>query len=765
MLARALGRFVVRSFWSTAMAVLGIALGVMSVVSVHIVTAEVASELEALTPREFADLTHFLHQDDLSADEYFELRARWHRGAYPDIEFLTPVIDEPAVIDGQSVRVLGLDLIGGGFTRLDFTSGTADPRGVWVDDTLAGRLDLNVNGSIEAPDVVLADIGVAQQLLGWPADRLSYVATRIRDPIQEVKDYGEHLLPGLGAGWPETRPEVDLDDTWRLLSAQQQNPASQFGKSVLFNLSALAMLGVLVAWFLIYQVAVAWLRRLWPTLERFHLLGVGMTVLVSSFVLTLVTLALVAGVIGTYLGEWLAEWLFAQATGASGTDLAVNGWVLLKAFGSALFVAVGGGCWAVWRRNDTTRTYAWLTWFAALILVGLTIWGVVSAETGLAGAFLSIATLSVISMLIVRPWLEWSRRRAGWLKGPLLWVLGFRETVWHPGDLTVAIGGLGLAVATAIGVGLMVDSFRADFDRFLTQRLSYEVVVEGPKDALRVFSHDRARDNAETQVYREGEIRVGGVPTELRVADLNVFEAARYGHDGVLSASTVLVSEQLARTASLEAGDSFTVAGVTSRVAGVFPGFGDIAPRLVVDESHPLAMRATEVDSIALRHMDAGERARAGVAYPDLRFIEQTTMRDQALATFDQTFVITGILITIALLVAGIGIYVATTSLRLNRMASARLLTSMGVSSSENLGIDLARAAGTAGAALGIALPLGILFGWILCRVINPRAFGWTVELALNPAPVLEPLGWGLLAALLAGVVRFGSNEESQTAG
>ena len=56
--------------------------------------------------------------------------------------------------------------------------------------------------------------------------------------------------------------------------------------------------------------------------------------------------------------------------------------------------------------------------------------------------------------------------------------------------------------------------------------------------------------------------------------------------------------------------------------------------------------------------------------------------------------------------------------------------------------------------------PLGLLFGWILCEVINPRAFGWSLSLRLHGYAVLEPAVWGLLAAMAAGTIRLGHEPE-----
>jgi putative ABC transport system permease protein len=149
-----------------------------------------------------------------------------------------------------------------------------------------------------------------------------------------------------------------------------------------------------------------------------------------------------------------------------------------------------------------------------------------------------------------------------------------------------------------------------------------------------------------------------------------------------------------------------------------------------------------------------------GRNFPSLRLQLQKELRRTALATFDQTFAITTVLIVIAMIVAGIGVYVAVTTLRLNKLAGSKLLVGMGVSRFESVGMDFALGLGIGLIAMLLAVPLGAAFGWILCSVINPRAFGWTVQLQFSLQAVAMPVVWGLVAAACAGLIRLGRQEE-----
>jgi putative ABC transport system permease protein len=167
-------------------------------------------------------------------------------------------------------------------------------------------------------------------------------------------------------------------------------------------------------------------------------------------------------------------------------------------------------------------------------------------------------------------------------------------------------------------------------------------------------------------------------------------------------------------------------------VLGVTPVFN----RVTVDTAAPAALG----NALAQR-------------FPEVRVEVRSAVRNQALEIFDRTFAITQALTVLALIVAAVGTYSALTALRLQQASSTRLLQAQGVVAAELRRIALIRAATMGGAAVLLALPLGIAMAWVLCAVINPRSFGWTVALQMPLTGWLPPLLLGLAAALLAGLL------------
>jgi len=50
------------------------------------------------------------------------------------------------------------------------------------------------------------------------------------------------------------------------------------------------------------------------------------------------------------------------------------------------------------------------------------------------------------------------------------------------------------------------------------------------------------------------------------------------------------------------------------------------------------------------------------------------------------------------------------------------------------------------------AIPLGLVMAWVLIKVINRRAFGWQMDIALDPMVLLSALVLATGAALVAGI-------------
>ena len=117
--------------------------------------------------------------------------------------------------------------------------------------------------------------------------------------------------------------------------------------------------------------------------------------------------------------------------------------------------------------------------------------------------------------------------------------------------------------------------------------------------------------------------------------------------------------------------------------------------------------------------------------YPGLQMFTHSTLRDQILRIFRQTFSITYALEVIGVVVAVAGLALAMTSVLLDRREELTTLRALGFARHE-----IALAASLEGAlvaawAIGGGLILSFGLGWLLIHVINKQSFGWTLGFAL----------------------------------
>jgi putative ABC transport system permease protein len=298
--------------------------------------------------------------------------------------------------------------------------------------------------------------------------------------------------------------------------------------------------------------------------------------------------------------------------------------------------------------------------------------------------------------------------------------------------------------------------------RMLDQRLAHDTfVTAGGRSVEEPYLWlQRAAPQAQIQRYGRARYRLGAWSVVVGYSDFSTPEAARYGLDRALEDGEVLINERLARSLQLASGD--VIGSVPPlRIAGVFPGFGEPGMRALVDNHTAARMGIAKVfDRMSVSNLEAATREHWVATFPWLRTQSRSKMRGQALEIFDRTFAITRVLTLLSLLVAAVGVYNALLALRLNQSRSERLLAALGVTNAERRRTVLWRAVMVGGAALLLALPLGLGMAWLLCEVVNPRAFGWSLNFSLAPLEIALPLGVALVVSVVTGLLPMPRSEQ-----
>ncbi|MFK7912782.1 MAG: hypothetical protein AB8B93_02610 [Pseudomonadales bacterium] len=797
LLLRSQLRFGWRAPFSTLSALLGLTLGIASLVAVHLLCERIVASLDRAVPAHLQVVSHLAFAPELGAKDYFALRQRWRAGTLSEITAMAPLRQGQLIHGDASVMVYGIDWIalasagstvfggqGPGFPPPLANQVVAAEELGWATGArpmLAGQR-LTVAAVVPTPQgisttpVLYTDIALAVDLLaGSDPSRLSAVLLQVQDPLTGLRRMLSQLLPGVEAGLPPVAAP-QLGPGWRVVSLRSEMPEQVFGRSVLFNLGALGLLSLVVAWFLMLQTALLWLRRQVPVFALLRDQGVPASAQFCVFALTMILLGVLAGCFGLALGRWLASFLMAQfATpqGAEAVALVPGAALLLKTALSAVVVPLLSAALA-WRLVLVARSGS-LRFGVLLLVLGLSsataLWLARPGSDSLLGAFaailivcaLAVALLPLVVAALRRLWMRSGTAAPDSLWGSLNLRMGVRELLWYPRELSAALGALSLAVAISIGISTMVDSFRDDFVRMLDQRLVDDVGLQGDSQTLAA-----AAEWLQTQPdlaghsyhYQQAQVRVAGQPVQIGRSLLDVRGAQRYGYDRGLGATELLLNQRASRALQKQAGDTLEVGGQTFTAVHVYPGYGDAQLKLLIGaQAPPLRDEAGAPVTFTLESLGVvSDDAQATTAALQARFgalnvRSQQDIRSRSVAVFDQTFAITRSLTLVALLVAAVGLYSALVALGLTQSRTRTLLQYLGQNATERLLYVCGRALAVALITVLIAIPLGLTVAALLCYVVNPRGFGWSVPLQLQWQAIVWPLALAVLAALVAGLM------------
>ncbi|MFQ2340672.1 FtsX-like permease family protein [Aeromonas dhakensis] len=618
--------------------------------------------------------------------------------------------------------------------------------------TLAGTFE---PGAVPMERLLVTDIGLAQPLLGKEG-RLDRIVFKLSE--QEATALQHALQAAQGTG-------LAAQPLW-LEPISPALDASQLGDALALNLTALSLLAMAVGLFLVFnaQRFVQSVRR--PQLAQLIILGMPPRRLLRWLTLEILILASIGTLLGLLLGSLLALALMGQLTQALADLYGPNPIDLLRlspaSLGKALVIGLLGtlaanlpGWWQLLRQsplelregNSRPPAHPWQRRGLAitiLLLCTLCLW---RPETGLGGA-LFVAGGWLLAMALALP--DVLRAVLGRLRrrehGPLSARLGVAETLYHLDRTAIAVMALQLAIAAAIGIGVMVSSFRSSVEIWLGQRLAADLYVTAPKGVagnkgalseLTLSTILAAPDVRAASRRSVHPARWQGQPIEWAQMDFIPELKAAYplliGH-WPAAPDEVLASEPLTVRLGVRVGQRLEVSGEqgprTFTVTGVYQDYGSDKGQIL----H--AFEGGKVQSLALfsQHPDRlSDRLRAQFG-ERVNLLPAPAIHAAALKVFDQTFVVTELLKLLILGIAFVGIGSAFMVLGLARRGELQTLQSLGLSPRHCRRLLVWQGAGLGLLTALLALPVGYGLAWVLIEVVNPRAFGW--RLAFEAAPL-----------------------------
>ncbi|ADO68944.1 FtsX-like permease family protein [Stigmatella aurantiaca] len=824
LLARASARHLAGHPWLTALSLLGIALGVAVVVSIDLASNSALQAFAQSTDTVAGQATHQLvgGPSGLPASLYSALRLR------PGAPTSAPVVEghvRAANGDRRPLTLLGVDPFaeapfrpyardrkGSQVTLLLTEPGTvlmtastarlvgATAPGDTFEVAVGGqRRTLRVLDFLAPSDertlralegLLLADVSTAQEVLGLTG-RLSRIDLKLGDEAEEAR-LRQWLPPG-----------VDV-----LRAVSRGNAVDQMTRAFRTNLTALSLLALVVGMFLIYNTMTFSVVQRRGLLGRLRALGITRGELFALVLGEAALLGAVGTAAGLLLGVLLGRGLVGLVTQTindlyfvvSVRRLSLEPLMFAKGVALGLGATLGAALVPAWEaarsppvttmRRSTAEDMAQGR-APKLALLGLLILGagtvlLVLPTHSLSPAYVGLFSVQLGAALLV-PWM--TERLVLGAAHPLGAAFGMLGRMAARGVRTslsrtsVALAALMIAVATTVGVGLMVASFRGTVVEWLESSLQADVYATPPSLMARRGDSSFVPGLAErlsttpgvaaSATIRSVKVNVNGIPTDLTAIAFppNIPRQYRFKEGDAATVwrelealDTVIISEPLSFHHNLHRGSTLHLATDHGprdfRVLGVYYDFGsDVGAVLMPRATYDAAFEDRGVTSLALyaapgQDVDAlVERMRERIGDAQIVNVRSNrVLREGSLEVFDRTFTITQVLRLLAVGVAFVGVLSALMALQLERAREFAVLRATGLTPGQLWGL-VSLQTGLLGLLAGLfAVPLGLALAHILVHVINQRSFGWTLQLVITPGVLIQAVVLALAAAGLAGV-------------
>ncbi len=819
-LRSASARHLLRHPAQLALAILGLALGVATITSVGLTTATARRAFELSLDAVNGSATHQITAGPLGIPESFYVELR--RQALIEV---APVVEGYAVTAGRTVLLLGIDPFADPDFR-DFSalrdSGGLDLLRRWLTEPgtvmmsahaaqglglqqhapfqldIAGRTyPAHLAGVIQESragldNVLLTDIAQAQEWLGM-GGRLSRIDVRVQAGAQGARRLAE-LRAGLPGG-------VTLTET-----ARRSQDTQELTRAFMTNLRAMSLLALLVGAFLIFNsmgFALLLRRR---TIGVLRALGVTQREVLSLVLIEAAVLGVIGALVGAAAGFWLARQLLESVTRTINDLYFVVSVNEIEAQPATLLIAVGLGIGVALLATlvpalEAARTAPQLALRRSaleqrslltarrLALVGLLLVAVAGLLVGLSDRSLAAGFLALLVLLLSAAFLtpaalravaRLSARVAG--RVSVSARLAFGDVAASLSRTGVAVGALSIAIAAAIGVALMVASFRESLADWLARTLRADIYVTAPGPGFsrpeRLIEPDVVRTLLDSSAVREASvIRRVAVESSVGVVLLDALQPATASYAGIaliagnpadawpaFARGAVLLSESFAFRHRLAVGEALELVSTSGprrfRIAGVYRDYSSDRGAVLIHRAvYRDAWADDGITSLGL-YLVPGARAdhviemlRGATSQRQALFMRSNSdLRALSMQIFERTFAITHVLYWLAAAVAAVGLLSALLAYELERTRELALLRALGVTPA---GIALLVEAQTAflGLAAAVAaIPTGLLAALVLIEVINRRAFGWHIDFHWGAGELLQTVALAVGAALLAGL-------------
>jgi putative ABC transport system permease protein len=544
----------------------------------------------------------------------------------------------------------------------------------------------------------------------------------------------------------------------QLIEAKQQS-FDVLSKAFFFNLTALAMLGYIVAAFLSFNAIKLTLTARQKLLEQMQLLGCIKLSIQLSLVIELIIVSICTALLGTLGGYVIANALVLDVNrtlvGLYQLDKAlVINWqwsnVLLGFILNISALAV-----ILLAQAKQVAQKSQLMFYTLLVCTLVAVVGLLYYATNEYQALLLCFALLMLFILIVPKALSGLVSLPIVISNPLTQWL-HADTRHHVKDLHIAIIAILVALGSAIGMQIMVKSFSHTLNAHLEKQLSADIYLRSDKldNSLRQ-TLSNLPEVEKLSVYIESDGSVNNIPTNLASFGET---SAHYQHISLTSGLAIsednftnkgcLANEQ----SKIKFGFSLNDIAVfdqnsntyTCRITGFFYDYGNPRILLLTLEERQKTSRLNRDFfgySIRLKNSTSvaifSERLINEFQQDSTKILPNKRFKEIANALFEDTFVVTKALNGFILAIALLSLCTSLLSLSVNQLKQLTILRNLGVTQQQLLFMKLLQTIGVVLFTALFAIPLGFALGFALLKFVMPIAFGWTIHFSLDLSSLL----------------------------
>ena len=795
--------------WQTGSAAAGIALGVAVASGMGLAVESARRAFLLSNETVMGRATHVVEggPGGLSESLYPELRRAGLgiRAAPVLTDYVSTTAGSPRVL-----QLVGIDPVADRYFRA-FAAGGAvlmtRPGAAVMSEAMAsalglapgGRFSVDAGGRVRelrlvavlpAPDafarasldgLVVTDVATAQDVLGVEGrlSRLDLIVEGDPERVRAVLPPGVRLAP----------------------AGARARGAAEMTRAFEFNLRMLSLLAFVVAGLLVYNSVTFLVLERHGTIGVLRALGVTRAGVFAGVLAEAALLGAVGGAVGAVLGTGLAAGLtrlvlrtvndlyfVAAVEGApagAGPLAAAAALGLLVSTGAAVPAARSAAASApralmrrshVESRARRAGIRGAIAGAACAAAAGLVLG---SGQLGYAGLAAALGAAGFLAPFAVRIGASRPARRL-----PAILRLAAGSLAGRSSRAGVAAAALSIAMGALVGVSIMVESFRVEVTGWLESTLGADFYLSRPAPgrdgagAHRIIDAALADRLAETPgvaaASRQFRTRLRSEYGEIRAvviaSDEDPHHRLRTGAASEVwrrfrTGDAVVVSEPFASRYPRAAAEGLVLMDARGAerpfaVAGVYQDFAsEHGTVLMSAETYTRYWAPPPVHGLGLRLAGSADRgetaARLAViaAREGLRLRSAGALRDASLAVFDRTFRVTEVLRWLVALAAGAAVLGTMLAMGLERGPELALLRALGLTRRGLFLLVEAESALMGTVAGVIAVPLGVFLAAILVHVVNRRAFGWSMELVVEPLRLAEPIALAVAIALAAGLL------------